>query len=168
MLQGSSTACTPQRRPLSLELSPARFFTVCSRRTTSTSVYLRSLCLFQWSILGIPVVLLFRCVTDLFNPVYCKRGGVKWGLVPYTVSISSCMTTHTAKKFNDQSISFIDNREFTDLVGTSLGPYGYQSVIRLNAHGIIPNVMYSLPSDLLANGFLVSSLFDIAPALPGA
>jgi len=62
--------------------------------------------------------------------------------------------------------SFIDNRRDPpkDLVS---GPLYYQSRISQTALGVIPNVMFNL-NNWLADGLLVSSLFDAALTRPGA
>jgi len=112
---------------------------------------------------GILIVLFFQCIVALFNPVYRKRDGIKWGLVSYTVAMFSFVTVHTTMHLNNQSVSFIDNRDFTGPHGALLGPYGYwQSAIRLRALGMVPNLMYLL-NNLLADGLLVGSSFGTAP-----
>ena len=67
----------------------------------------------------------------------------------------SLTTVGMAGQFVVQSISYIDNREF------QTGPLGYQLVIRSEAIIVIQNITYVL-SNWLADGFLVSRLFDAA------
>ena len=112
------------------------------------------------------VVLFFKCMAALFNPVYRKRDGVKWGLVSYTVVMFSFVTAYTAIKLHTLSICFIDNREFTDLDGTLVGPYGYQSTVRLTVLGIAPNLVHLL-NNLLTDGLLVGPSCDTISACPG-
>jgi len=107
------------------------------------------------------VVVFFQRVAALFNPVCRKRDGIKWGIVSYTVAMFSFVTVHTTMHLNNQSVSFIDNRQFTDPDGALIGPYGYQSVIRLKPLDIIPNPTY-LTNNLPADGLPVGSSFDTA------
>ena len=123
-------------------------------------IRLSALTLF-WLVLGMLVVLFFKCIAALLNPVYRKRDGIKWGLVSYTVAMFSFVTVYTAVKLHILSISFIDNREFAN--GTPVGPYGYQVTTRSTLLGTTPNIVCVL-NNLLAEGLLVGSWFDDAPA----
>ena len=63
-------------------------------------------------IVRIAIVLSFKCMTALFDPI-CRRGEpIKWGLVSYTVIIFSLVTVATGMQLNFQSISYIDNHAF--------------------------------------------------------
>ena len=138
-------------------------------RTRHAHLRIRLLVLtaFVWVILGIVVMLFFKCIVALFSPVYRRGDPIKWGVATYTAVIFSFVTVLTTTNLYILSISYIDNREFPgvhDVV--SPGPYGYQCSISPEALAIIPNVMFAL-SNWLADGLLVgSSLFDIAPAHP--
>ena len=92
----------------------------------------------------------------LFNPEYRRGGPVKWGLISYTAVMFSAVTVLTAVGLNNESISYIDNREFSD-VGSVLppGPDGYQLSISREARSVVPNVMFFINS-WLADGLLVS------------
>ena len=112
--------------------------------------------------LGIIIVLFFKCMATLFNPVYRKGEGIKWGLVSYTVAMFSVVTIGTAMGLDIQSISYIDNREFSGAKSVSdPGPYGYQLLIETEAVYIVPNLMFLL-NNWLADGLLVSYLFNAA------
>ena len=68
-----------------------------------------------------------------------------------------------------QSESFIDNRKdfiYPHSTVVKSGPIEYQYVIRKSALGLIPNTMFNL-NNWLADGLLVSSLFDATPTRPG-
>jgi len=111
------------------------------------------------------IVLFFQCIAALLSPANRKREGIKWELVSYTVVVFSFATVSTAIKFNTQSDSFIDNREFTDSDGTLLGPLGYESTTHLTVLGTTTNLVFVL-NNWLADGLLVSRLLDTAPAIP--
>ena len=119
-------------------------------------------------LLGMLVVLFFKCMAALLNPVHRKMEGIQWGLVSYTVATFSFATVGTAISLNIQSLAFIDNREFTGLNGTSLGPLAYRLAIHLTVLDAIPNLMFFF-NNLLADGLLVGFLFGAisAPACPG-
>ena len=116
-------------------------------------------------ILGIVVVLFFKCVAALLDPVYIRREAIKWGLVSYTVAMFSFVTVFTTMNSDVQSTSFIDNREFglldpqpADIV---YGPLMYQTKTCPKVFGFIPSLMFLL-NYWLADGLLVSSLFCAA------
>jgi len=102
------------------------------------------------------------------NPVHHRGEGIKWWLVSHTVAMFSFVTVYTAMNLHIQSKSFIDKRKDQELTPTISisGPLNYQLSIHRVALGIIPNVMFSL-NNWLADGLLVSSLFDAAPTRPG-
>ena len=112
------------------------------------------------------VVLFFKCIAALLNPLYRKRNGIKWVLVSYTIVTFSFVTVYTVMNLNAQSISFIDNRESTNADGILVGPLGYWLSIRLTVCGTISNLAL-LSNNLLADGLLVSPLFNAAFACPG-
>jgi len=70
-------------------------------------------------ILGMLVVLFFKCMTALFNPIHHRGEGIKWGLASYTVIMFLLVTIYTGTTLHKLSVSYIDNRNFPD------GPYGY-------------------------------------------
>lgn len=99
-------------------------------------------------------------MTALCGSVYRKGEQIKWGFVSYTVVIFSALTVQTAMNLDIQSVSYIDNCNFP---GTKdalpPGPYGYPLFIAAGALNVTPNAMFFL-SDWLADGLMVSSLFD--------
>ena len=104
------------------------------------------------------VVLFFKCMAALFNPVYCRGGRIKWGLVSYTVIMFSFATVYTAMNLNIQSSSDTDNREYPV---TPPAPLGYQSATYFESTNAIPNTAFAL-NGWLAAGLLVSFLFSVA------
>jgi len=94
-------------------------------------------------------------MATLLNPAYRRGEGIKWGLVAYTVVMFSFVTVYTGVTLHIQSISFIDNREFTYL-GMLFGPLGYQSTIRRTVLGMFPTIMFVL-NYWLADGLLVGA-----------
>ena len=111
------------------------------------------------SVTGTLIVLFFKCMTALFNPVYRRGEAVKWGLVSFTVVMFSLATVHTAMDLNLLSTSYIDNRDFPGVEGVSYpGPYGYMESIYFKAINIISNATFPL-NNWLADGLLVSHSF---------
>ena len=111
-------------------------------------------------IIGIVIIVFFKCMAALLNPDYRRGEPIKWGIVSYTALMFSIVTVGTAAQFYVQSISYIDNREFSG------GPLEYQLAIYSEAINVIQNVAFAL-SNWLADGFLVSRLFDPAFTHPG-
>ena len=99
-------------------------------------------------------------MVSLSNPINRMRGGIKWGLVAYTLAMFSFVTVFTATNLDIQSISYIDNRQFPG-VGSMLppGPLGYQFLIYSKAISISRSLMFLL-NNWLADGLLVSSVFS--------
>ena len=126
--------------------------------------------------LGIVIVVFFKCMAALLNPVYRRGEPIKWGLVSYTALMFSLVAVGTMMQLDVQFTSYIDNREFpgNDEVSRP-GPIGYQLVIYSGAISVIQNVTFTL-TNWLADGFLVRGLFDVVhsfrcltlapPALP--
>jgi len=106
---------------------------------------------------GIVIVLFFQCMSALLDPVNRARGGVKWGLVAHTVAMFSFVTIYISMTLHIQSISFIDNREFS---GTSddgakpPGPLGYQWLIYSMPVATVPTSMIVL-NNWLTDGLLL-------------
>jgi len=107
-------------------------------------------------------------MTGLFDPANRRRDGIKWGLVSYTVVVFLFATVTTGAGLNLGSISFIDNREYPGSVEANIapGPLGYQVTIYQMADSVIPSVTFLL-GYWLADGLLVSPLFDPLPIRPG-
>ena len=159
-LQTSHTLCIITRRPISQEFSLARLSMVHARHP-SPHVRLSVLTSFVWFILGIIIVLFFRCMVALLDPVHRRGERVKWGLVSYTMVMFSLVTIGNAVYPYLESISYIDNREFSGIEGVvGPGPLAYQMFVAPIVLQIIPNVSFTL-SNWLADGLLVSSLCDL-------
>ena len=117
------------------------------------------LTLFVRFILGTVIVLFFKCVAALFNPIY--RGGerIKWELVSHTIVMFLFVTVGNTMEFNIYFISHINNREYPGVAGVMPpGPFGYRSLISSKALVIVPGVTVFL-NNWLGDGLLVSSLF---------
>ena len=113
-------------------------------------------------IAGMIIVVFFRCMAALFNPIYRKGEPVKWWLVCYTVAMFSVTTVLTGVNIDLLSIAYIDDRKFPGSDGKlPPGPYGYQLFISPGALNVTTNVMFSL-GNWLADGLLVSSLSGAA------
>lgn len=109
------------------------------------------------------IVLFFKCMTALLNPIYRRGESIKWALVSYTVVMFSLATVVTAMNLHIESISHIDNRNFPGATDEEYpGPSGYINSIYLKAINVVPNVAF-VGSGWLADGFLVSSLFGVVP-----
>ena len=118
-------------------------------------------------IIGIVIALFFKCVAALLNPAHRRGGPVKWGLVFYTTVMFSFLTIQTAVALHVQSISYVDNREFPGIAGVvSRGPLGYVGFANQEALNIVSTTMFFV-NGWLADGLLVSSLFDTAFTRPG-
>ena len=110
-------------------------------------------------ILGIVVVLFFKCMAALLKPIHIRGDGVKWGLVSYTVIM------FTATSLTVQSNSYIDNRglkvtyENEPLVPSAYGPYAYKAVPSCPTAFEFTSDLVFLFNYWLADGFLVSSSF---------
>jgi len=120
---------------------------------------------FDWFILGMLIVLFFKCMTALLSPAYRRGEGIKWGLVSYTVVMFSLVTAATAMNLHIQSISQIDNREYPGIKGRlPAGPAGYSFFLYYKTINLIVNSAYLL-NNWLADGFLVSSRLFARPGI---
>ena len=155
MLRRSHTIYTITRRHIWPEFSSARCSTVRPRRSHPRDR--RSMLTpFVRLILGTVVVLFFRCMTALLDPVHRRGERIKWGLVSYTVITFSFATVLTAMDLHIESISYIDNREFPGIEDVlPPGPVGYQWLISPKAVNVVPNFMFNL-SNWLTDALLVS------------
>lgn len=127
--------------------------------TSKTSPPIPVLTLSVWFVLGLLVILFFRCITALFDPVHRRGNGIKWGIISYTVVMFSTVTAVTGIQFNTHTLCYIDNREFPG-VGNTLppGPLGYESFIFSDVPIVVGNLLFLL-NCWLADGLLVSRLF---------
>ena len=102
----------------------------------------------------------FQCMTGLFDPVHRRGERVKWGIVSYTVLMFSLATVLIAANFDAFSVSYIDNRQFPG------GPGAYAVLVLPATLSPVADAM-AIVSNWLADGLLVSSLFDHALTRPG-
>ena len=109
-------------------------------------------------ILGIVIILFFRCARALLDPLNPTRGGIKWLLVAHTVAIFLFATVFTAIGLDILSDSYIDNREASSATETP-GPLGYLQSAYSTPIGIVSTVMFLL-NNLLVDGLLVCFVFD--------
>jgi hypothetical protein len=94
------------------------------------------------------IVLFFKCMITLFNPVHRRGEGIKWGLASYTVIMFSLVTVYTMSRLHIFSISYIDNRNFP------AGPYRYLAEISYGAIGRNYMISFRL-NNWLADGLLL-------------
>ena len=106
-------------------------------------------------ILGMLVVLFFRCMSALFNPAHRRGERVKWGLVFYTVMMFSLVTAYTAMNLHMLSMSINHPKP-----RSRPGIYEYLNVVYFDAIAVIPRAVFRL-TNLSADGLLVSPLFDV-------
>ena len=166
MPQSSRTLHTLARRRILPGILFAGFSTVCPRRPHLRARLISVLILFFLLVPGIAIMVFFRCITGLFDPEHRRGQRVKWGLVSYTMVMFSILTALTAMSSVTLSISFIDNRQFTGVEGVvPPGPFGYVLFISPMAISFLTNAMAIL-NNWLADGLLVSSLFDHALTHP--
>ena len=112
-------------------------------------------------------MLFFNCIAALFNPVYRRGEGIKWGFVSFTVIMFSLATVQTTINLNLMSICYIDNRDYPGVEGElPPGPAGYLGTVSLEPINVIPYAAIPLNS-WLADGLLVGSLYDATFAPPG-
>lgn len=136
---------------MSSEFTLAQFFTARERFPTHLSVCAH----FVWFITGMVIVLSFKCMAALLNPVYCRGEPIKWRLVSFTMAMFSIATIGTAMNLSILSIIYIDNREYPGAGGViPPGPLGYRWLISPKALTIIPNLMFYV-TNWLGDGLLV-------------
>ena len=101
----------------------------------------------------------------LFSPIHRRGQRIKWGLVSYTAIMFSLVTVQTGISFDISSVFYVDNRELPGVEGVAPpGPLGYQGSTPL-PRSAATVVLFTL-SNWLADGLLVSSLFDSASTRP--
>ena len=99
-----------------------------------------------------------------FDPIdRAGRRGAKWGYVLHTATMFSLVTISVAMGLNLQSISHVDNREFSADGQFPPGPLGYKEFIYTKAISLVPNSIFQL-NQWLADGLLVSF---VEPSCPG-
>ena len=156
-LQRSHTICTSRKRSISLEFLSTQSYMV---RAGHLRLYDRvSVLVFSDRfLLGLLVVLFFRCMAALFDPVHRRGERTKWGLVSYTVLMFLVATAQTATVWYLRVSSYVDNREFPGIEGAiSPGPVGYRSFIFSDVPTTVSNSMLFL-NGRFADGLLVNSV----------
>ena len=128
---------------------------VCANRPNLRTC-LPTLNLSDLFILGLLVVLFFRCMAALFDPAHHRGRGIRWGLISYTVIMFLAGTVVSGMGVNAHSNSYINNREFSG-VGDALspGPLGYQSFIFSDVPTTVSTSMFFL-NGWFADGLLVN------------
>lgn len=111
-------------------------------------------------ILGGVVLLFFRCMSALLDPVNRTRGSIKWLLIVHTVAIFLFVTVFTVINLNVLSVSYVDNRE-THGGPEPPGPLGYQYSTYSTISGVVSTIMFLL-NNLLADGLLVCFVINSA------
>ena len=104
---------------------------------------------------GIVIILFFQCMGTLLDHVIRTRGGIKWGLLAYTVAVFSFVTIFTVTALNVQLVSYVEFREVPD------GPLFYHPTATEEWLAVMPEVVFSL-NQWLADGLLVSSALNSA------
>ena len=120
-----------------------------------TSAYLTVLTLPGRCHPGVVVILFFRCMCALIDPINPTRRNIKWWPVAHAVTMFSVVTVYTTMNLQLQSTSYIDDREFSGVDGGLPGPFGYQLFIHPKAINVISTAMFPL-NQWLADGLLVS------------
>ena len=124
----------------------------------------------RFVLLGVVILLFFKCMAALLDPVHRRGEPIKWGLISYTVVMFSLANLQTALTLQKFSLAYIDNREFPNVEGAippAPGPIGYLTVaVTHEAISTTLNVAFTV-TNWLADGFLVSSFFDAAFTHPG-
>ena len=116
-------------------------------------------------ILGIVVMLFFRSVAALLDPVHRRGERIKWGLVFYTMLVFSVVTVFAGMSVDKLSASFVDNREFPGAgILKPPGPLGYRTFIDSRTPSLIIDILFFL-NGWLADGFLARPLFNTIFAL---
>ena len=85
---------------------------------------------------------------------------VRWGLVAHTVALFFLATAGLAIETNTGSISYIDNRIFSDGGELPPGPSGYWISTGTSRAAAFSTATFPL-SQWLADGLLVSHLFQV-------
>ena len=103
------------------------------------------------AILGVVIVLFFRCMGTLPNPVD-RTSGIKWGFAVHTAVMFSIATVFNADNLALQSLSYINNREYPGDNDGFPGPYNYQYIIYNKPIAVVPAFMLPHAHDRCTNG----------------
>lgn len=105
-------------------------------------------------------------MSALLYPVNPTKGDTQWGLVAHTTTMFVFSTVAIALGLDLQSICYVDDRNFPGFNdGEALGPFAYQLFVYSKPINVVPNLMFLL-NQWLADGLLVSSMFDQTPRYP--
>lgn len=148
----SKPGCITARRQISPEKLPAQYSTV-----RSLSIFPRLFV--SILILGIALILFFRCMSILLDPDNRARGGGKWPLVVHTVTIFLIDTAYTIINLLILSVSYVDKREIQGSSLDSPGPFGYLHLTYSRPSGLVSTTAFLL-NNLLVDGFLVRPVFN--------
>ena len=139
-LQRSHTICTSRKRSISSEFLSIQSYMV---RAGHLHLYacLPVLLFSDQSLLGFLVVLFFRCMAALFDPIHRRGERTNWWLVSYTVFMFLAATAQTAMAFYLRMSSYVDNRGFPGFESTTPPrPLGYESLSFKDALVIVDDV----------------------------
>jgi len=109
---------------------------------------------------GVVVVLFFRCMSALLDPVNRINRGIRWPLVAHTLAMFSFATVYTGMYLNLQSISFVDNPLYPGDDGLRPGPLGYEEFIYNLPISYVAHIAFML-NTWLADGLLLYRCYII-------
>lgn len=113
----------------------------------------------QFTIPGIVIILFFRCMSALFNPLNHTKGTVKRLLVAHTVATFLFVTVYTVISLDTLSVAYINHRQSPGVGEYPPGPIGYQYSTYSMTSGTVAIVMF-LFNNWLADALLVRIVFD--------
>ena len=114
----------------------------------------------RFTVQGIIIVLFFRCMSTLLNPVHHRGRGIKWVLMGHTVAMFSLATGYTAVPSDLQFISYIDSRKFPGFPFPD-SPLGTSSTFLTRGSSLLPRCL------TLATPLAPSLLCSLCHELPG-
>lgn len=103
---------------------------------------------------GIVVVLFFRCMGALLDPVNRTSRGTNWALVAHTVAMFSFLTIPIPMVLHKLSNWYINNRNFPGDDEDPPGPFGYSGFVDPKPIKVAYALMFPL-NQWLADGLLV-------------
>ena len=111
-------------------------------------------------LLGIVVVLFFRCLGVLLGPVNpTVQKGISWTLAAHALATFSLFTISMVVTLNNLSVIYINDREFLGNDEYPPGPTGYYLVLVADAIDIVVAAAFPL-NQWLADGLLVRSILN--------
>lgn len=109
---------------------------------------------------GIVIVLFFRCIQALLNPINRFSKGAQWALVIHVTAMFSFATIYTATTFGIQRTAYIDNRAFPGIDGFPPGPWAYEFITLSYAIDAVQFIAF-LFNNWLADGLLLYRCFIV-------